>query len=592
MTQRLLIGVVDRTGTVRRVAEELAVRHGDARVLDFGRPVDFGASSPRAGVLLLGPGEITEAGLRREHAWRKANPVSATIAFVPRGGPTTRDLQSRGLSVVREPLTVARALRVLDAVLAELSVLNMEQEPDAGDPAAAEAVQAEVVSLEGEGLSEALSSALEEALEEALSEGSSAGEPDDGDDGEGGSDAPEGAHVLETLVAELDGQQASPAESVLAASAAAPRVPWGVVANNVSGRVRPSEATQTLRTVPAVPATARPVEVLEPAEAAVPHRAAVSAPEPPVASQPSQALATIPERVDQGSVITIASATGGCGKTFYATNLAAALADAGHRVVLVDLDLQFGEVSVALRLQHPYSIYDGLYDSKGRPLPEGAFAAQLSELVAHHSLGFDVIVAPRSPEFADYVGAADAARVLRAVTPAYDFVIVDTPPSLNEVVLTALDASDLVAIMATPDVPSLKNLRVFLDTLGRLRISDRAVRLILNKVEKDIGLDVPQMQDAFNGKFIGVIPQSPVVSRAINAGTVALELAPQSPVARRLRESMEAVLPPGLLAPARPAPHEPARRRWLRSLAQFLRHGQLNAPMHTPMNAEVTNEAL
>ncbi|MGH2688655.1 MAG: hypothetical protein ACRDKW_07590, partial [Actinomycetota bacterium] len=130
----------------------------------------------------------------------------------------------------------------------------------------------------------------------------------------------------------------------------------------------------------------------------------------------------------------------------------------------------------------------------------------------------------------------------------------------------------------------------------RLRISDRAVRLILNKVEKDIGLDVPQMQEAFNGKFIGVIPQSPVVSRAINAGTVALELAPQSPVARRLRESMVAVLPPGLLAPARPA-EEPARKSWLKSLAQFLRHGHMHdapmgAPMHTPMNAEVTNEAL
>jgi pilus assembly protein CpaE len=375
-----------------------------------------------------------------------------------------------------------------------------------------------------------------------------------------------------------------------------------VVRNNVSGRARPSEVPQTLRTVPAVPPTARPVEVLEPVEAPAARRAASpeSPPEAPAAQaapEPSRALATIPERVTRGSVITIASATGGCGKTFYATNLAAALAEAGHRVVLIDLDLQFGEVSVALRMQHPYSIYDGLYDSKGRPLPEGAFAAQLSELVAHHSLGFDVIVAPKSPEFADYVGATDAARVLRAVTPAYDFVIVDTPPSLNEVVLTALDASDLVAIMATPDVPSLKNLRVFLDTLTRLRISDRAVRLILNKVEKDIGLDVPQMQEAFNGKFIGVIPQSPVVSRAINAGTVALELAPQSPVARRLRESMEAVLPPGLLAPSRPATQEPARKSWLKSLAQFLRHGHVHAapvgaPMHTPMNAEVTNEAL
>ncbi|MGH2689306.1 MAG: AAA family ATPase, partial [Actinomycetota bacterium] len=473
MTQRLLIGVVDRTGLVRRVAEELAVRHGETRVVDFGRPVDFGASSPRADILLLGPGEITEAGLRREHAWRKANPVSATIAFVPRGGPTTRDLQSRGLAVVREPLTVARALRTFESVLTELSVLTRKAEPGAGVPAPAETGKAgaaradagheEIVSLEGEKLSEALSSALEEALEEALSEGSPDG-PEGRDEGDGGEDIarePHGTHVLETMVAELDGQSESPAP-VLAASVATPRLPsWGVVPNNVPGRVRPTEAPQTLRTVPMVPATARPVEVLEPVEAATGYRAAspespAEAPASQGSSAPSQALATIPERVTQGSVITIASATGGCGKTFYATNLAAALAEAGHRVVLIDLDLQFGEVAVALRMQHPYSIYDGLYDSKGRPLPDGAFAAQLSELVAHHPLGFDVIVAPKSPEFADYVGAADAARVLRAVTPAYDFVIVDTPPSLNEVVLTALDASDLVAIMATPDVPSLK----------------------------------------------------------------------------------------------------------------------------------------
>lgn len=252
----------------------------------------------------------------------------------------------------------------------------------------------------------------------------------------------------------------------------------------------------------------------------------------------------------RGLVITIASATGGCGKTFFATNMAASIGAGGSRVLLVDLDLQFGEVAIALRVRHGYSIYDGLYDSKGRPLPEEALEEQLDDLIYHHRLGFDVLQAPKDPVFADYVGARDASRVLEAVVSRYDVIVVDTPPSLNEVVLTTLDASDIVAVLATPDVPSLKNLGVFLDTLKRLKIPDEHLRLVLNKTDSDIGLDVPDIQRAFNDRFIGTIPQSRLASRALNLGTVAIEINPRAPVSKRIVEALKHVLPDHLATAA------------------------------------------
>jgi pilus assembly protein CpaE len=228
------------------------------------------------------------------------------------------------------------------------------------------------------------------------------------------------------------------------------------------------------------------------------------------------------------------------------------VAESGKRVLLIDLDLQFGEVAPALRIRHPYSIHDGLYDDAGRPLTAAAMDSHLPELVAHTALGFDVLTAPRTPVQADHVGPRDVARTLEVAERHYDVIIVDTPPSLNEVVLTALDRSTAVAILATLDVPSLKNLTVFTDTLQRLRVDADHVRLLLNKVEADIGISVAQAQETFDGKFVCAIPTARAVSRSINAGTVVVRSEPRSEVAAELRKSLAAVLPDDLV-PTTPA---------------------------------------
>ncbi len=382
--------------------------------------MDLGRGSDPADILLLGPEELTQAGVKRAQSWRALYPASMIIAFAARGSVTTSELKGLGVHhVVYGKPSEAKASKVIRQALGELDLLAQ--------------------------------------------------------------DAAEWQPLEQVDVVELD-----------------------ALTTEIQNQVQPRH---------------------------------------PV-------------------LVSIASPTGGSGKTFYACNLAGALAAVGLKVLLVDLDLQFGEVAVGLRLQHPYSIYDGLYDSRGRPLPEEALAEHVDDLVCHHELGFDVLTAPKNPELADYVGAADAARVLEVVVPRYEVIIADTPPSLNEVVLTTLDRSDLVVVLATPDVPSLKNLGVFLDTLRRLKVVDSQVQLILNKVESDIGLDIKEIQGAFSHRFVGFIPQSRLVSRALNTGKTVIAFAPRSDVGIELMKSFAAVFPDDLSARIKTPKSARERKSW------------------------------
>ena len=306
--------------------------------------------------------------------------------------------------------------------------------------------------------------------------------------------------------------------------------------------------------------------LLQVAEAGTP------APEPPAISTPAE-----PVEGGPAPVLTIASPTGGCGKTFFSTNLTAHLVAAGRHALLIDLDLQFGEVAAALQVKHPHSIYDGFYDAVGRPLAAGALAKHFDELVFHHPLGFDLLTAPRDPALADYITAEDIERLLLLVVDRYDVVIVDTPPSLNDVTLTVIDRSDVIGVLTTLDVPSLRNLTALLDILGQLDVDEDRIRLVLNKVESDIGLSVKQAQDAFAGRFIATIPAGKGASRSINTGTVVLRSEPRSPLAKALITAIEAVVPADVL-PRGSSGHAPREPRGQRLSRLFRTQPRRTAP--------------
>jgi len=239
-------------------------------------------------------------------------------------------------------------------------------------------------------------------------------------------------------------------------------------------------------------------------------------------------------------VFTVSSATGGCGKTFLATNMALFLArHTGKRVVLVDLDLQFGEVSTALRLRPNYTIYDALQ----REGDDFDFGDHLDEFLVGHEGGFSVLAAPKDPAEADRIGPSDVTRILDVLRSHCDYLVVDTPAALTEVVLAAFDVSEHLFSLATVDLPSVRNLGVFLQTLEKLRIPADNISLILNKAERDVGLDIGQITRLFPQGFKAILPYAREVSRSINMGMPVLASDPTAEVSRKLAACLLEYLP-------------------------------------------------
>jgi pilus assembly protein CpaE len=242
-----------------------------------------------------------------------------------------------------------------------------------------------------------------------------------------------------------------------------------------------------------------------------------------------------------GTVFTVSSATGGCGKTFYATNLAYYLHQyTGKRTVIIDLDLQFGEVSTALRLRPRFTISDIL---SREDIEEVDLAAHIDEYVVTHDSGVVVLPAPKDPSDADRIHPVDVQRVIEAARAKFDYVIVDTPAALTEIVLAAFDLSNQLYVMATLDLPSVRHMGVFLNTLEKLKISSDNVKLILNKAERDVGLDVDQVTRLFPQGFTSVLPYAKEVTKSVNVGTPVLAFAPTADVSRRMASGMSPLLP-------------------------------------------------
>ena len=272
------------------------------------------------------------------------------------------------------------------------------------------------------------------------------------------------------------------------------------------------------------------------------HAVRMSEHHPSPAGLPDESPASSPPL---GTVLTVASSTGGCGKTFYATNLAYHLARVtGQRVCLVDLDLQFGEVSTALRLKPRFSVADALAGD----VDDEELCEHVEEFMTPHPAGFQVLTAPRDPSEADQIDPPRVIQVVRALKRRFDFVVVDTPAQLSETVLAAFDQSSRLLVLATFDLPSVRNTTVFLNTLEKLKIPVEDISVILNKVEDGVGIEVDEVNEVFDHRIESTLVYAKEVSRSINQGEPVIAYAPGSEISRQLVASMRRWSP---AAPAR-----------------------------------------
>lgn len=216
----------------------------------------------------------------------------------------------------------------------------------------------------------------------------------------------------------------------------------------------------------------------------------------------------------EGKVVSVFSPKGGVGTTTMAVNLAIALHNEDTRVVLVDANLQFGDVAVFLNEQGKNTILEIA------PRIEELDAETLEEImIKHESSGIHVLAAPQKPEYAEKVGAEQFGRVIQMLQQSYAYVVVDTSSTLTDVTLTAIDSSDVVVVVTTQEIPAIKNVSLCLDLLQSMGLSREHVVLTINRFDKRIAITPERVGKNLKQDVAAVIPlDEKIVINAVNRG--------------------------------------------------------------------------
>ena len=195
-----------------------------------------------------------------------------------------------------------------------------------------------------------------------------------------------------------------------------------------------------------------------------------------------------------GEIISFFSTKGGVGKTTLATNLAVQLASTGKwRVLLIDLNLQFGDVAVFLNLVPKRSIADLI---ESGPIK----FSEIQSYFLNHSSGLQVLAAPTRPEYAELVTAEHVEQILNEVRQNFDFIICDNFSRFEEVGLVTFDLASQIWLVVAMDVPTLKNAKLSLEVIEGLHHTSK-VRVVLNRTSKEMGMDPRDVEKSLNCKI-------------------------------------------------------------------------------------------
>ncbi len=237
-----------------------------------------------------------------------------------------------------------------------------------------------------------------------------------------------------------------------------------------------------------------------------------------------------------GEVITVFSTKGGVGKTVVSTNIAVALAQLGKSVVLVDLDLQFGDVGIVLGLEPTQTIIGAVQSG------ERLDVEMLKGFLVDHPSGLKVLLAPIQPEDAEMVTASRVDRIIALLQSAFDYIVIDTPPALDESVLTALDRSDRVIAITMMDIASVKNSRVSLQKLKQLGYNSGMVEVMLNRADSKVYLQPEEVEQAIGLPIKYRLPSDLQIPRAVNKGIALVVEAPRSQPAKVIQDAARAIV--------------------------------------------------
>ena len=283
--------------------------------------------------------------------------------------------------------------------------------------------------------------------------------------------------------------------------------------------------------------------------------AQAAAPALPASVAPAPApLGVAPTR--EGRVVSVISSKGGVGKTTVSTNVAVGLAQhAPQSTVLVDLDVQFGDVASALNLSPEYSLLDAV------ELARSGDSMALKTTLTLHETGLYVLAAPESPAAADRIGADDVDRLLSMLAAEFAFVVVDTAPGLSEHTLAALDRTTDPVLLTSLDVPGLRGLRKEVDALRELGMLPEARRLVVNFADPRSGLRIADVEATIGTKVDVALPRSRSVPTSVDVGVPLLQAGRSDKTTKLLRTLVRGLVAGSDLAQVAAQPRSRRNRR-------------------------------
>ncbi len=238
----------------------------------------------------------------------------------------------------------------------------------------------------------------------------------------------------------------------------------------------------------------------------------------------------------RGRIVTVFSPKGGTGKTVTATNMAASLAKQhGKRTLLLDLDLQFGDAAIMLGLEPEKTIHDLVV------APGELDSEKLAGYTSRHQCGLDILPAPLRPEDAELVTENKISRLLEVARESFDLIVVDTSPFFHGPMLATLDRTDELLLLCALDVPTLKNVRLSLQTLELLSFPRERTKVVLRRTPTKVGMNPREVESALERKIDFEVPSDGAVPLSVNRGNPLVLSEPRADFSKAIRDMAKAV---------------------------------------------------
>lgn len=233
-------------------------------------------------------------------------------------------------------------------------------------------------------------------------------------------------------------------------------------------------------------------------------------------------------RVKDNKLISIFGTKGGVGKSVVCTNLAVATAQKyKNKVGLVDLDIQFGDISVMMNINPRKTISELLQEGE-EP------GTELLKDYLYERHGVNILAAPNKPELAELVTPDGITKILQLCKGMYDFTFIDTPSFIDETTLTALEMSDLILLIISLDLPTIKNVKKGLDILRSLQLLPRT-RLILNRSSGVAGIEPRDVERVLDMRIRAEVPSDgKLVVSSLNQGIPFIKMSPRAPISKSM----------------------------------------------------------